>query len=422
MKFQPPKQQPMLVTLASADDLKSEKMVLDPNALDSQGHDRDRLVCAVARWQQCRHLNFAEAEAKTEHCIFTTAQRARRCRDTIAHVQYPTAGGSAAWNADGTGVYYTRFPRKGERPDADLNFYQQVYFHKLGTPDSRGHLLDRQRISANRRDRARNFARWQICRRDGGEWRRRRVRPLSARPGWQLEADHAIQRSGKAGAARPRQRALSAFATRTRRAEKILRMPLETPELAKATRLFRRAKQSFEANRADGERALCRGFVRRPVPDPPFRPGRQRANDSFRFQKFPPCRKCSRWKMVRCFSRRQLHRAGGLVSIRAPENRTGEDSAGQHLAGFVCRHRSDARIRAFEGRHKDSAQHHSPERNEARRAKIRRCFTATAATASACRRVSISPAGFGSIAAAFMSWPIFAAAASSAKNGTRPAT
>ena len=34
------------------------------------------------------------------------------------------------------GVYYTRFPRKGERPDADLNFYQQIYFHKLGTPDT----------------------------------------------------------------------------------------------------------------------------------------------------------------------------------------------------------------------------------------------------------------------------------------------
>src|SRR4030095_741036 len=56
--------------------------------------------------------------------------------DTIAHVQYPTAGGSAAWNADGWGIYYTRFPRKSERPEADLNFYQQVYFHKLGTADS----------------------------------------------------------------------------------------------------------------------------------------------------------------------------------------------------------------------------------------------------------------------------------------------
>src|SRR5438046_7798829 len=36
-KFQPPKQQPLLVTLASADDLKSEKVVIDPNALDAKG-------------------------------------------------------------------------------------------------------------------------------------------------------------------------------------------------------------------------------------------------------------------------------------------------------------------------------------------------------------------------------------------------
>jgi prolyl oligopeptidase len=38
-----------------------------------------------------------------------------------------------AWNADSTGFYYTRYPRAGERPAADLDFYQQVYFHRLGT-------------------------------------------------------------------------------------------------------------------------------------------------------------------------------------------------------------------------------------------------------------------------------------------------
>src|SRR5260370_35991193 len=37
MKFQPPKLQPMLVTLASAADLKSDKVVLDPNRLDAKG-------------------------------------------------------------------------------------------------------------------------------------------------------------------------------------------------------------------------------------------------------------------------------------------------------------------------------------------------------------------------------------------------
>src|SRR4030095_9347744 len=37
MKFQPPKQQPMLVTLTSANDLKSEKVLVDPNQIDSKG-------------------------------------------------------------------------------------------------------------------------------------------------------------------------------------------------------------------------------------------------------------------------------------------------------------------------------------------------------------------------------------------------
>jgi prolyl oligopeptidase len=135
MKFQPPKQQQMLVTLASADDLKSEKIVLDPNTLDAKGTttidwfepSRDGKYVAVS-------ISKGGSEDGTLHVYETATGKA--LSDSIAHVQYPTAGGSAAWNADATGLYYTRFPRKGEKPDADLNFYQQVYFHKLGTADS----------------------------------------------------------------------------------------------------------------------------------------------------------------------------------------------------------------------------------------------------------------------------------------------
>jgi len=135
MKFQPPKQQPLLVTLASADDLKSEKVVLDPNVLDAKGTTAiDWFVPSLDGKYVAMSLSKGGSEDGTLHFYETATGKA--LSDTIAHVQYPTAGGSAAWNADGSGVFYTRFPRKGERPDADLNFYQQIYFHKLGTPDT----------------------------------------------------------------------------------------------------------------------------------------------------------------------------------------------------------------------------------------------------------------------------------------------
>src|SRR5213596_4114435 len=135
MKFQPPKQQPLLVTLASADDLKSEKVVIDPNALDAKGTTAiDWFVPSLNGKYVAVSLSKGGSEDGTLHFYETATGKA--LPDIIAHVQYPTAGGSAAWNADGTGIYYTRFPRKGERPDSDLNFYQQVYFHKIGTADS----------------------------------------------------------------------------------------------------------------------------------------------------------------------------------------------------------------------------------------------------------------------------------------------
>jgi prolyl oligopeptidase len=49
-------------------------------------------------------------------------------------VQRATAGGAVAWTPDNKGLYYTHYPAAGEKPDTERDFWQQVYFHQLGTP------------------------------------------------------------------------------------------------------------------------------------------------------------------------------------------------------------------------------------------------------------------------------------------------
>ncbi len=133
LKFQPPRQQKFLVTLDAVDDTSSERVIVDPNKLDRKGTTAidwftptlDGRLVAVS-------LSKSGSEEGMLHVY--DVESCRELSDFIPRVNYPTGGGSAAWNADGSGLYYTRYPRSGERSAEDLNFYQQVYFHKLGTP------------------------------------------------------------------------------------------------------------------------------------------------------------------------------------------------------------------------------------------------------------------------------------------------
>jgi prolyl oligopeptidase len=133
LKFQPPKQQRLLVTLASADDLASEKVVLDPNELEPKGQvAMDWFVPSPDGKSVAVCLSENGSEEGTLH--FYRTDTGEHLADRIPRVQYPTGGGSAAWTPDGTGIFYTRYPHAGERAEADLNFFQQIYFHQLGTP------------------------------------------------------------------------------------------------------------------------------------------------------------------------------------------------------------------------------------------------------------------------------------------------
>ncbi len=135
MKFMPPQQQPVLVVLRTANDTRDERVVLDLNKLSEKGSiaadfyvpSRDGKLVAVA-------LSESGSEDSTAH-VFETAT-GKELNDRVPRVNFATAGGSIAWKGDGSGFYYTRYPQGNERPPEDVNFYQQVYFHKLGT-DSR---------------------------------------------------------------------------------------------------------------------------------------------------------------------------------------------------------------------------------------------------------------------------------------------
>src|SRR5215471_13820484 len=235
MKFQPPKQQPLLVTLHSADDLKSEKVVLDPNVLDTKGTTAiDWFVPSLDGERVAVSLSKGGSEDGTLHFYETATGKA--LPDTIQHVQYPTAGGSAAWNADGTGIYYTRFPRKGERADTDLDFYQQIYFHKLGTGDTEDTYSigkDFPRIAEIELKASRDgrYILAAVANGDGGDFAHYLLGPGGS---WnqvtqfsdqiklaRLGRDNTLYLLSRAGAPRG----------------KILRLPLDTPELRKAVEI-----------------------------------------------------------------------------------------------------------------------------------------------------------------------------------------
>ncbi len=133
LKWQPPKNQRFLVLLGKLDDPRSERSIVDPNKRDAKGSTSiDFYVPSLDGRLVAVSLSTGGSEEGTVHVY--EVDSGRELSDFVPRVNYPTGGGSVAWNGEGSGFYYTRYPRTGERPVEDLNFYQQVYFHRLGTP------------------------------------------------------------------------------------------------------------------------------------------------------------------------------------------------------------------------------------------------------------------------------------------------
>jgi prolyl oligopeptidase len=137
-RFKPPTQQPTLIRLSSLNAPALWRTVFDPNAQNTNGTTAmdwfvpspDGRVVAIS---------LSEGGSEQGTLRFFEVDTGRKLADEIPRVQYPTGGGSAAWMADGSGILYTRYPHQGERTETDVNFYQQVWFHRVGTPTTEDH-------------------------------------------------------------------------------------------------------------------------------------------------------------------------------------------------------------------------------------------------------------------------------------------
>ncbi len=252
MKRQPPKQQPFLVVRSSAMG-GEERVLLDPMTLDASGHtaidwyvpSRDGKRVAVS-------LSKGGSERGDLH-VYDVAT-GKPLPDVIEYVQNGTAGGSAAFTADGSGIYYTRYPRAGERPAGEEQFWQQVWFHKLGTPASADvYSLGKElpRIAEIKLDETDDgaFMVANVFNGDGGE----HEFFVFADGKWtQVSkfADKLVQ--GELGAGADRSLYLVSIANAPR--GKILRLPLATPHLGKAQLIVPESDGAIESLTASASR------------------------------------------------------------------------------------------------------------------------------------------------------------------------
>ena len=118
LKAEPTREQPELVVFGSLTGNASENVVLDPLKFDAQGHvSMDFYQPSLDGRYVAVSLSHSGSEAGDVH-VFDVGTGKELSGDIVPRVNNGTAGGSVAWNADGTGFFYTRYPRAGERAAA----------------------------------------------------------------------------------------------------------------------------------------------------------------------------------------------------------------------------------------------------------------------------------------------------------------
>lgn len=112
------------------------RVLLDPNALSS---DRPVAITAVAPNDDGSLVAYglSASGSDCQEIRIRDATTAGDLPDRIEWVKFA----SIAWVNDGSGFYYTRFPRPGSVPAGDENYFNQVWCHGLGDAQENDRLV-----------------------------------------------------------------------------------------------------------------------------------------------------------------------------------------------------------------------------------------------------------------------------------------
>jgi len=165
LKVQAPKQQAFLVALTDLDDLSTERVVVDPEAIDPSGETSIDFVVPSPDGKQVA-ISLSEHGTEDGSLYVYDTDSGKVVGEPIPHVNL--MGGSAAWRHDGAGFWYTLC--------ADpAGFTQQVWFREFGDAPDRVDLTDGfadERIAEHFLS-ASPDGRWvmdRVQKGDGGQW------------------------------------------------------------------------------------------------------------------------------------------------------------------------------------------------------------------------------------------------------------
>ena len=125
LKTAPPAQRPVLVALKSLDDIGSERVVFDPNALAPDGSVAIEFFRPSPDGRKVA-LALSAGDASTAVVRVVDVLTGQVLPGEVAHVMTGAAGGDVAWTAGGAGFFCT------QGAPAGASSLVQVVFHRLG--------------------------------------------------------------------------------------------------------------------------------------------------------------------------------------------------------------------------------------------------------------------------------------------------